>query len=296
MLNSQILFFLIQQPKEDSIIFGLVAYFLAAVLVLGSILLVFNRALYFFEMAYVEYVKKQLFFNHVYLYKKSLSGEGKSTLKQNIKFYNNLSPKHKSYFEHRVHNTMHRIEFIGKQIEVTNEMKIIVSATLVKLTFGLRDYKIGSVERIIIYPEEFYSQTNKAYHKGEFNPGYRALVFSWKDVVHGYHIEDDNLNLAVHEFVHAMHLYYMSVRKRNTSAAIFADSFYELTTELDANSKLKEKLVSSEYLRDYAFTNQFEFLAVMLETFIETPQAFKSQFPEIYNKVKEMLNFNFSGY
>ncbi len=59
---------------------------------------------------------------------------------------------------------------------------------------------------------------------------------------------------------------------------------------------LKNEIMTSQYLRNYAFTNDFELLAVILETFIETPKAFKNQFPEIYNKVKQMLNFNFSGY
>lgn len=290
------LIFLIQKSKEDPIVFRWVFLFLAAVLIVGAVLLAINRLFYFFEMAYVEYVKKRLFFNHLYVVKKDLSKEDKSILRQKIKFYNNLSIKHQSYFEHRVNQTISRIEFIGKQIEVTNEMKVIISATLVKLTFGFRDYQISSVERVLIYPEAFYSETNKTYHKGEFNLGYRALVLSWKDVLHGYQIEDDNLNLAVHEFIHAIHFYYISVRRRSTSSAIFLDSFYELTNDLDSNSKLKERLVASEYLRDYAYTNQFEFLAVIIETFIETPQVFKSQFPEIYKKVKGMLNFNFAGY
>jgi hypothetical protein len=46
----------------------------------------------------------------------------------------------------------------------------------------------------------------------------------------------------------------------------------------------------------YAFTNQFEFLAVVIESFIETPQEFKLQFPELYFKIRQMLNFNFAGY
>jgi len=296
MLNPLTLFYLLQNNTETPIIFRWVFLCLATILVVGTIFIAIKKLIYFFEMANVEYFKKRLFYNHFYVYKKGLTNEEKSILRQKIKFYNKLSQKHKSYFEHRVNKTIDRIEFVGKQVEVSTEMKVVISATLVKLTFGLRDYQISSVERILIYPEAFYSQTNKTYHKGEFNLGYRALVLSWKDVLHGYQIEDDNLNLAVHEFIHAIHFYYMNVRSRSTSAAIFIDSFYELTQDLDANRNLKERLVSSRYLRDYAFTNQFEFLAVIIETFIETPQEFKSQFPEIYNKVKGMLNFNFAGY
>ncbi|MEH6535188.1 MAG: zinc-dependent peptidase [Psychroserpens sp.] len=250
----------------------------------------------FVEMAYVEYVKKRLFFNHVYLRKRKLSNGEKSILRRHFKFYERLSLKHQYYFEHRVFQFIKRTEFIGNDMDVTDEMKIIISATLVKLTFGLRDYKIKSVERVICYPEEFYSQTNKAYHKGEFNLGLKALVFSWKDVLHGYEIEDDNLNLAIHEFTHAIHFYYMSVRRHSTSAAIFLDAFVELSHLLDNDAELKSKLITSQFLREYAFTNQFEFLSVILETFIESPESFRVQFPNLYKKVKTMLGFNFTGY
>ncbi|WCO01156.1 zinc-dependent peptidase [Psychroserpens ponticola] len=294
MLNLLLLF---RQPKQElspeaELVFDALLLFIISLAVFFMLFKLFN----FIEMAYIEYIKKRLFYNHLYFNKKTLSQNHKSILKQKIKFYNNLSKKHQSYFEHRVYKIINRTEFIGKELDVSDEMKLVISATLVKLTFGLRDYKIDSVERILIYPEAFYSQINKNYHKGEFNFGYRAIVLSWKDVLHGYHIDDDNLNLAVHEFIHAIHFYYMNVRKRSTSSAIFLDSFYELTQDLDKNSSLKAELVSSDYIREYAFTNQFEFLAVIIETFIETPHEFRSQFPEIYIKVKGMLNFNFSGY
>jgi len=252
------------------------------------------KILGFFEMAYVEYVKKKLFYNHIYFRKRQLTNRQKSILKRNFKFYQKLSPKYQSYFEHRMCQFLNRTEFVGKGIGITDEIKVIISATLIKLTFGLRDYKIKSVKRVIIYPDEFYSQTNQAYHKGEFNLGLKAIVFSWKDVLHGYEIEDDNINLAIHEFTHAIHFYYMSARRYSTSAAIFLDSFVELSHLLDHDLDLKSKLISSQFLRDYAYTNQFEFLSVILETFIESPELFKAQFPGIYNKVKVMLGFNFA--
>nr|WP_321222046.1 zinc-dependent peptidase [uncultured Psychroserpens sp.] len=282
--------------KEENVFEVWVSAILTLVL-LGVILVLGLKVLfYFFEMAYVEYINKKLFINHVYFRKRKLTKSQKSILKNNFKFYQNLPLKYQSFFEHRVCKIINEIEFIGKEIKVSEDMKVISSATLVKLTFGLRDYKIESVERIIFYPEEFYSQTNDAYHKGEFNLGLKALVFSWQDVLHGYEIEDDNLNLAIHEFTHAIHFYYMKVRRTSTSAAIFLDAFVELTKMLDDNPELKIKLVKSNFLRDYAYTNQFEFLSVIIETFIESPQQFKRDFPAIYHKVKTMLGFYFKGY
>ena len=107
-------------------------------------------------------------------------------------------------------------------------------------------------------------------------------------------IENDNLNLGIHELTHAIHI--NSIKERDISSTIFSDSFKELTQLLIDKPELREKLVESDYFRKYAFTNQFEFLAVIMETFIETPKEFQSHFPEVYSKTKQMLNFNFAGY
>lgn len=273
-----------------------IANYVYAVAFVLMIIFISKRIFNFFEMAYVEHFRKKLFYNHLYFRKQKLSNEQKSIIRNTFSFYNKLPTKYKSHFEHRVNHIIQKTEFIGKGIDVNEDMKVIIAGTLVKLTFGLRDYKIKSVERVLFYPDEFYSETNKAHHKGEFNLGYKALVFSWKDVLNGYDITDDNINLAVHEFTHAIHFYYMQVRRRSTSAAIFLNSYVELINLLDGDAMLKSKLVKSQFLRDYAYTNQYEFLSVLLETFIESPEDFKMQFPQIYGKIKTMLGFDFPGY
>ena len=59
-----------------------------------------------------------------------------------------------------------------------------------------------------------------------------------------------------------------------------------------SNETLRKDLLNSGFLREYAFENQYEFVAVLLEHFFESPEEFKSKFPSIYIKVKEMLNYN----
>ena len=115
-------------------------------------------------------------------------------------------------------------KFIGREnLEVTAEMRILISATAVMLTFGFRDYFIGLIDKVFIYPQQFYSLANDNYHKGEFNPRLETLVFSWEDFKKGFMIDNDNLNLGIHEFAHAMH--FNSIKERDVSSTIFVDSF-----------------------------------------------------------------------
>ena len=250
-------------------------------------------ALKLLEMGYVLKNKKP-YFVHFYTFLRKLSPQQKGVLKNQFIFFNKLSEKNKTFFEHRVASFINDKEFIGRGVQITEEMKILVASTAVMLTFGFRDFYIGLIQKIVVYPDKFYSQTNKKYHKGEFNPKLKTLVISWADFKTGYEMPKDNINLGIHEFVHAIHL--NSLTERDISSTIFTDTFEELTELLSKNQSLREELTQSHYLRNYAFTNQFEFLAVTIETFIETPQDFKLQFPEVYHKIKQMLNFDFAGY
>ncbi|WP_298536022.1 zinc-dependent peptidase [uncultured Algibacter sp.] len=234
-------------------------------------------------------------YTHFYFVSRKLTKPQKLILRKYFRFYNKLSAKHKKYFEHRVASFIKDKDFIGRDgFEITEEVEVLISGTAVMLTFGFRDYYIGVISKIVVYPKAFFSKTNQVYHKGEFNPMLSALVLSWEDFIEGLNIENDNLNLGIHELTHAIHI--NSLKERDISSTIFSDSFKELKQLLAEKPKLREKLVQSDYFRKYAFTNQFEFLAVLTETFIETPQEFKSNFPEVYSKTKQMLNFNFAGY
>lgn len=145
------------------------------------------------EPAYVLAFKKTLFL-HVYPLLKKLESEQKLVLENYFPFYNRLNLKKKKYFEHRVKEFISKYEFVGKDIEITEFMKILIAGTYVMLTFGLRRYLIELFSRIVVYPSSYYSSSNDAYHKGEFNPRMKAIVFSWEDYLLGHETSNDNIN------------------------------------------------------------------------------------------------------
>jgi hypothetical protein len=199
-----------------------------------------------------------------------------------------LSIKKKKYFEHRLKEFLNKYKFIGKDIQVTDEMKILIGATYIMLTFGLRNYLVSLFSRIIIYPSTYFSFVNQTFHKGEFNPKMKTVVFSWDDFMLGHSIQNDNINLGLHEFAHVLHFH--CLRSKEASAAVFQDEFVEVMkyfNDVDRNATLLEK----GYFRLYAYQNQFEFLAVILEHFFETPQKFRKVHPELYRNVLVMLNY-----
>ena len=245
-----------------------------------------------FENIYSNTFDRPLF-RHYVVYKK-LSATQEAILKKDFSFYNSLSEKHKRQFQHRVVSFISEKDFVGREDLILSErMKVLIAAMGCMLSFGRKNYAYGLIEYILIYPEEFYSQVNKTYHKGEFNPKERALVLSWKDFEEGYNISNDNRNLGIHEFMHAMQL--EAKLGSDTDSARFAKQ-YQNILQLLTKQEIKEKLIETKYFRAYAFTNQFEFMAVLAEYFIESPKEFNAQFPMLYKHSKKLLNFNFVGY
>lgn len=248
----------------------------------------------FSEQTYAETKNKPFFINFILIKRKLTKGQ-LSILRNQFSFYNKLSSKDRKIFEHRVASFIDDKQFHARQdIELTDEIKVLIAATAVKLTFGFRSYLLPILRTILVYPGPFYSRINEQLHKGEVNPQLGLLALSWEDFVEGYDDANDNLNLGIHEFGHAIHL--NSYKYNDVSAMIFKDNFKALKQYLKANEDIRKELVSTRYFREYAYTNEFEFVAVLIECFIETPQEFKTKFPEIYNYVRNMLNFKYAGY
>lgn len=276
---------LLPEDKYE-LVFGDYIGMLILITPLLSLFLFFS--FYVIEIIYLRNYKKPLVvFANVNFYQ--LQESQKQILSQNFQFYKQLKPKYKRYFEHRIANFINTYEFVGRDILVTEEMKVTIAGTAIMLTFGMRDYLNPLFKRIIIFPDIYYSDQTENYHKGEFNPRLESIVFSWKHFKEGIEITNDNLNLGLHEFTHAFHIH--SLKSDKATAVLFNESLQNLF-KVVSNPQLKEQLITSGFLRDYAYENQFEFVAVLLEYFFESPQEFKSKFPSIFLKVKHMINYN----
>lgn len=261
--------------------------FILVLFVVGSLLTALFRLL---EYCFGLVFGKPLFV-HFCPFPKKISSVALHFLNTQFPFYVRLSDKKKVYFEHRIACFLNKYEFISREdFVITEEVKVHIVATLAMLSFGMREYLCDVFDKIIIYPSIYFSGITKQYHKGEFNPNTKAVVFSWKDFQKGFEISSDNLNLGIHEFAHVLHHHGL---ESNDSSAVLFSRMYALINEEVSDAVFREELIQSEYFRIYAFTNQFEFLAVILENYFETPLEFEKRFPNLYEKVGLMLNINY---
>ncbi len=152
----------------------------------------------------------------------------------------------------------------------------------------MRRYLTKTFDKIIVYPQVYYSLITKQYHKGEFNPALKVIIFSWEDFLIGDVILNDNINLGIHEFTHA--LTFHGSKSKDISARIFYRKFKNIIEFLTIE-KNKKEIVESNFFRNYSHTNDLEFVAVIMERFFKSPLELQQQFPKLYTKIEIMLNY-----
>ncbi len=207
-------------------------------------------------------------------------------LHSNFKFYRALPAQSQKLFRRRIRVFLRKRTFHGRDgLIVTEEMKVLLSASAVKITFGLDHFVFDTFNNIFIYPEAYYSKNTGNMHKGETHP-VGAVVFSWKDFLHGIENEEDNLNLGLHEFSHA---FVLELKNGNIPDEVLTEHFLELKTVI-FKPEVRKLVVEHGYLRAYAEENYMEFFAVCIESYFETPDQFAAQMPVVYRQFCKMLN------
>ncbi|WP_430967261.1 zinc-dependent peptidase [Spongiimicrobium sp. 2-473A-2-J] len=237
---------------------------------------------------YIVYYTLDLFFLNPFARLPRLTEHEKATIAANLPLYRNLSVRKRKRFHKRVVRFRSRKKVIfHKEVTDRDHITLLLSATAVMLTLGMADFLILSIKKILVYPAAYYSPLTKQDHNGEYHPGLKTLVFSAEHLMEGFRIGNDNMNLAVHEFAHAIS--FNVANKLNVRSYIFLIGMRQIKRLL-SDSNFNNRMDQSAYFRSYGRTNIHEFFAVSVENLMETPGAFRRQFPKLFGILRRMLN------
>jgi Mlc titration factor MtfA (ptsG expression regulator) len=167
-------------------------------MIVGPILFLVVIIVYFLYILHYAY---SLYFAKL----EPLTISEKKIILNNFSVYKKLSNRQKQKFEYRILRFRKDKQFVFNGLITRQEdMALLLSATATMLTLGLKNYRIPAIERIVIYPDQYYSKITSQEHIGEYNPGLKTFVVSAIHVKQGFEIPNDNKNLGVHEFAHAL--------------------------------------------------------------------------------------------
>ncbi len=245
----------------------------------------------YFEPIFLMVFKRPLF-NHFSIFPKSLSQSDRLFLESEIIFYKCLKPKFKKSFENKITHFLKRYPIIEREnLTLSQQQRILIAASYTELTFGMNVKHQNSFTKVIVYPKAYYSHINDDFHKGEFNSIQKTIVFSWEDFYHGIKISNDNINLGIHEFTHAI-LHQATKPRTNTFDYVLFEDEHRKIQKMLKKDNYFNLIKNSGFFREYAFVNSKEFISVIMEYFFENPKSLKTKFPELYDRLKTMLNYD----
>lgn len=177
-------------------------------------------------------------------------------------------------------------------LQVTDEMKIVVSGAAARLTRNLSLDVYDGLTTVLLYEGHFKGANAERITYGEAHR-LGLVVLSWDAVKKGLANPRDGRNTALHEFAHVLDL---------------ADGTFDGTPDLHDHDdfiawarafsvrylQLREK-PQRGLLRAYGATNEAEFFAVATEQFFENGGRIYQRAPELYRELARFYRVDPAG-
>lgn len=194
-------------------------------------------------------------------------------------YYKTLSIGLRKKFINRLAIFLKVKQFVPRQMEANQNLNILIAATATQLTFGFKNFSLLGFQKILIYPDAYFSEIRKQYHKGEINVQAKLIVLSARHFLDGIVDYNDGINLGLHEMAHAL-----NINEFENKNIDFIKRFkaWEKVAKLELEEiKVNEK----HFMRKYAATNMQEMFAVSTEYFFEKPLDFNAEIPILYQQM-----------
>ncbi|MBX3241797.1 MAG: zinc-dependent peptidase [Chitinophagaceae bacterium] len=220
------------------------------------------------------------------------NNEINAVLTKHFPYYNKLSEAERERFILRLKQFMISKIFVIYDKRGFREMPILLSATAVKLSFGLKNYLLPFYKSIHIFPEEFIG-TNPTIRVLAGNVSGNRIHVSWKHFLEGIRDPEDGSNLGLHEMAHAY--YFQNFETGRAEDEGFVYNFEDFN---QVGNKIFEakRTGGHSFYSGYAMTNFQEFWAESVELFFEKPVVFRQHYPELYNIMAKLLNQDTAGF
>ena len=254
-----------------------------------AIMLLFAIAIVIQFYGIIREVINYFFKDHInrYLLTSRLKPHYKEVLIEKFGYYHHLNDQDKSIFEKRVQKFINIKEFVprGGIKHITVEMKVLIAASAIQLTFGYPSIYFMHFRKIILYKTDYYSNITQKYHQGEVNTrGF--IILSWVNFVKGYNEAGSGRNLGLHELAHALKI---ENAIRNNEYNFIDENSLKSFYRLAKHEIEKIRLEGSSFFRSYAGTNVHEFFAIVVENFFERPEQFYRYDQELYLVTTQLL-------
>jgi hypothetical protein len=174
---------------------------------------------------------------------------------------------------------MHANDFTAQGMEnMPLDIKGVIAASMVQLTFGRENFLLNKFEHIIVYPHPFPSpQYRDKWHISEIYKKDGVLMFSAEHLMRGFFQPQKYFNIGLYEYARAFQICYPETQ----------------WPALGTNGWEKLKRVSGmsqESIAKYIGLPEVDPVAVAVVHFFVFQERFKAVMPEEYGRISTILN------
>lgn len=218
----------------------------------------------------------------------------RKVLQEKVSFYKGLSKTDRKIYENNIAVFLleHTITGIDG-VEITDEVRALVAATAVRLTFRRPGWEYHSFGEILIYPSGFAADGSYSTRTG--SDGFTAaglvhsqggVILSLPHLLRSFEHENDGFNVGYHEFAHVLDGRRPDGIPDELSLGSYKPWAEAMQTEFEKVHR------NRSVLRSYAGTNPAEFFACAVEYFFEKPEKLKERAPGVYEQLSSFFNQN----
>lgn len=215
--------------------------------------------------------------------------EHRAFLESTVSFYRSLAPEHKTRFENRCLSFIDATEFVGHNLEVSDNDKLLVASGSVILAWGFETWHYVKVDTIILVDRAFNQQSQFDQDDSRITGlvgthHLRGKMILCQPALHqGFSNDNDKRNVAIHEFAHLIDMADGEIDglPKELSEQSFALPWLGLVQD-----KIKSIQNKKSDIRAYGATNAAEFFSVACEYFFERPKLLKRKHPELYKALE----------
>lgn len=205
-------------------------------------------------------------------------------LEKQLAFYQQLTPENKKRFRERIFLFILANDFMPQAMEnVPEDIKAIVAASAVQLSFGQEEFVFSKFERVVIYPKAFPSpQYPRMFHSSEIYEEDGVVLFSAEHLMRSFMQPAQYYNVGLHEYAKVFRAQYPEI-----DFPVLSEDIWKKMQEISGFSR--------EAITKWINLEVIEVFPVSVAHFFAFPKKFQAILPDLYRRYSEIFNQDPAG-
>jgi len=215
-----------------------------------------------------------------------------TVLQSRVAYFNALDEERKTRFRQLVKIFLDETRITGIRTDIDETTRVLVAASAIIPVFNFEHWEYSRLGEVLIYPGSFDGdyQTDgdgQGDALGMVGTGYLSgvMILSKPALVAGFDIAGDKRNVGIHEFAHLVDRADGTIDGLPPGVpADVARGWIQWVAKELASPPGKRSHIDT-----YAYTNEAEYFAVLVEYFFEAPGVLEQKNPQVYEMLEKMI-------